>query len=171
MNNKNLFLHYFRFTIVAAVCVTVWASAWAQETRFQISANSVTYNQESSTGVFSGNVVITRGDVKLNADWAEYSISENGTGRAVARGSPLTVSIGTPEDGESYVTGTAKNATIDYELDQIELKGDVQIKQKDALLAAHLAVYDIESGEIRTFTDQDAGTTDSRTTITIESVN
>ena len=169
MNNKKLFLPYFRFTIVAAVCAT--ASAWAQETRFQISANSVAYNQESSTGVFSGNVVITRGDVKLNADWAEYSISENGTGRAVARGSPLTVSIGTPEDGESYVTGTAKNATIDYELNQIELKGDVQIKQKDALLAAHLAVYDIESGEIRTFTDQDAGTTDSRTTITIESVN
>ena len=109
--------------------------------------------------------------MKLNADWAEYSISENGTGKAVASGSPLTVSIGTPEDGESYVTGTAKSATIDYELDQIELKGDVQIKQNNALLTAHLAVYDIESGEIRTFTDQDAGTTDSRTTITIESVN
>ncbi len=170
MNKKN-FLHYSRFIIATVVCTTVWASAWAQENRFQISANSVTYNQESSTGVFSGKVVITRGDVKLNADWAEYSISEIGTGRAVARGSPLTVSIGSPEDGESYVTGTAQHATIDYELDQIELKGDVQIKQKNAFLTAHLAVYDIESGEIRTFTDQDAGTTDSRTTITIESVN
>ncbi len=171
MNNKKIFLHYLKFIFVAAVCATVWASAWAQQNRFQISAESVTYNQESSTGVFSGNVVITRGDVKLNAAWAEYSISENGTGRAVARGSPLTVSIGTPEDGDSYVTGTAKHATIDYELDQIELKGDVRIKQKNALLTAHLAVYDIESGDIRTFTDQDAGTTDSRTTITIESVN
>jgi lipopolysaccharide transport protein LptA len=171
MNNKKIFLHYLRFIFVAAVCATVWASAWAQENRFQISANSVTYNQESSTGVFSGNVVITRGDVKLNAAWAEYSISENGTGRAVARGSPLTVSIGMPEDGESYLTGTAKNATIDYELDQIELKGDVQIKQNNTLLTAHSAVYDIESGEIRTFADQDAGTTDSRTTIIIESVN
>ena len=166
-----MFLHYSRYIILAAVCATVWVSAWAQENGFQISAESVTYNQESSTGVFSGNVVITRQDLKLNADWAEYSTSENGTGKAVARGSPLTVSIGTPEDSESYITGSAKNATIDYELDQIELKGDVQIMQNNALLTAHLAVYNIESGEIRTFSDQGAGTTGSRTTITIESVD
>ncbi|WP_242494332.1 lipopolysaccharide transport periplasmic protein LptA [Loktanella sp. IMCC34160] len=132
------------------------AQAWAQGTNVtlgglnadptapvEVTADSLSVDQENGTAVFSGNVVIGQGDVRISAAEVRVVYGED-TGeiaRLVATG------------GVTFVTATeaAEAANADYDIanGQLTLTGNVLLTQGASALAAERMVVDLTNGTAR----------------------
>ncbi|RYG91390.1 lipopolysaccharide transport periplasmic protein LptA [Loktanella sp. IMCC34160] len=143
---------------LAAVAVALFmsAQAWAQGTNVtlgglnadptapvEVTADSLSVDQENGTAVFSGNVVIGQGDVRISAAEVRVVYGED-TGeiaRLVATG------------GVTFVTATeaAEAANADYDIanGQLTLTGNVLLTQGASALAAERMVVDLTNGTAR----------------------
>ncbi|WP_420857767.1 lipopolysaccharide transport periplasmic protein LptA [Marivivens marinus] len=109
----------------------------------EVTAESLSVDQESGTAIFSGNVTIGQGDVRISAAEVRVVYGEN-TGqiaRLVASG------------GVTFVTATeaaeAENADYDIENGQLVLTGNVLLTQGASALAAERMVVDLTNGTAR----------------------
>lgn len=121
----------------------------------EVSADSLTVDQDSGTAVFNGNVLVGQGDLRLSAAQVEVEYDE-GTGdiaRLLASG------------GVTFVTSTeaaeAQSANYDLANGQLILSGDVLLTQGASALSAQQMVVDLNtgraemSGRVRTVFQQD----------------
>lgn len=109
----------------------------------EVTADSLSVDQDSGTAIFSGNVVIGQGDVRISAAEVRVVYGED-TGeiaRLVATG------------GVTFVTATeaAEAAEADYDIanGQLILTGNVLLTQGASALAAERMVVDLTNGTAR----------------------
>lgn len=109
----------------------------------EVTAESLSVDQESGTAIFSGNVTIGQGDVRISAAEVRVVYGEN-TGQ-IAR----LVASGVV----TFVTATeaaeAENADYDIENGQLVLTGNVLLTQGASALAAERMVVDLTNGTAR----------------------
>jgi len=121
----------------------------------EVSADNLSVDQDSGTAVFSGNVVIGQGDLRLSA----------GSVRVVYSDSTGDIAQLLATDGVTLVTGTeaAEAATADYNLTTgiLTLSGSVLLTQGASALSAEQMTIDLNSGRaqmsgrVRTVFQQD----------------
>lgn len=106
----------------------------------EVSADSLTVDQDSRQAVFAGNVVIGQGDMRIAADRVEVVYAE-----ASGRISHLKAS-----GGVTFVTATeaAEAAEADYDIDAglLILTGNVLLTQGGAALSADRMVVNLADG-------------------------
>ena len=106
----------------------------------EVSADSLSVDQDSGTAVFTGNVVIGQGDLRLNAGNVQviYSEATGDIARLVASG------------GVTFVTATeaAEAQSADYDLTggTLVLSGEVLLTQGASALSADEMRIDLDSG-------------------------
>ncbi|EAR52984.1 hypothetical protein OG2516_10991 [Oceanicola granulosus HTCC2516] len=121
----------------------------------EVTADSLSVNREEGTAVFSGNVLIGQGELRISAAEVQVIYSEE-TGditRLLASG------------GVTMVTETeqAEAQTADYDIDagQLVMEGDVLLTQGASALSAGRMVVDLDTGaaqmdgRVRTVFQQD----------------
>ena len=156
-----------RFWLVIAVYLAVWAGPASAQTNInlggitadasaaiEISADNLSVDQDTGTAVFSGNVVIGQGDLRLSAGKVE--VVYGGTTGQIAR---LMATGGT-----TFVTATeaaeANSADYNIESGSLVLKGDVLLTQGASAISAdqmsiNLGTGNAElSGRVRTVFQQ-----------------
>ena len=121
----------------------------------EVSADNLSVDQDSGTAVFSGNVVIGQGDLRLSA----------GSVRVVYSDSTGDIAQLLATDGVTLVTATeaAEAATADYNLTTgiLTLSGSVLLTQGASALSAEQMTIDLNSGRaqmsgrVRTVFQQD----------------
>ena len=121
----------------------------------EVSADNLSVDQDSGTAVFSGNVVIGQGDLRLYA----------GSVRVVYSDSTGDIAQLLAIDGVTLVTATeaAEAATADYNLTTgiLTLSGSVLLTQGASALSAEQMTIDLNSGRaqmsgrVRTVFQQD----------------
>lgn len=121
----------------------------------EVSADNLSVDQDSGTAVFSGNVVIGQGDLRLSA----------GSVRVVYSDSTGDIAQLLATDGVTLVTGSeaAEAATADYNLTTgiLTLSGSVLLTQGASALSAEQMTIDLNSGRsqmsgrVRTVFQQD----------------
>ena len=121
----------------------------------EVSADNLSVDQNSGTAVFSGNVVIGQGDLRLYA----------GSVRVVYSDSTGDITQLLAIDGVTLVTATeaAEAATADYNLTTgiLTLSGSVLLTQGASALSAEQITIDLNSGRtqmsgrVRTVFQQD----------------
>ena len=121
----------------------------------EVSADNLSVDQDSGTAVFSGNVVIGQGDLRLSAGSVRvvYSDSTGDIAQLLATG------------GVTLVTNSeaAEAATADYNLTTgiLTLSGSVLLTQGASALSAEQMTIDLNSGRaqmsgrVRTVFQQD----------------
>ncbi len=121
----------------------------------EVSADNLSVDQDTGTAVFSGNVLIGQGDLRLSAGEVEviYSAATGDIARLKARG------------GVTFVTATeaAEAQSADYDLvaGTLLLQGDVLLTQGASALSAdqmqvNLTTGDAQmSGRVKTIFRQD----------------
>ena len=121
----------------------------------EVSADNLSVDQDSGTAVFSGNVVIGQGDLRLSAGYVRvvYSDSTGDIAQLLAT------------DGVTLVTDSeaAEAATADYNLTTgiLTLSGSVLLTQGASALSAEQMTIDLNSGRaqmsgrVRTVFQQD----------------
>lgn len=109
----------------------------------EITADSLSIDQESGTAVFQGNVVMGQGEMRLSAGRVQvfYSDVSGAISRLSATG------------GVTFVTETdaAEAASAEYNLDAgtLVLTGDVLLTQGASAISADTMNIDLESGAAR----------------------
>ena len=121
----------------------------------EVSADNLSVDQDSGTAVFSGNVVIGQGDLRLSA----------GSVRVVYSDSTGDIAQLLATDGVTLVTDSeaAEAATADYNLTTgiLTLSGSVLLTQGASALSAEQMTIDLNSGHaqmsgrVRTVFQQD----------------
>ena len=121
----------------------------------EVSADNLSVDQDSGTAVFSGNVVIGQGDLRLSA----------GSVRVVYSDSMGDIAQLLATDGVTLVTDSeaAEAATADYNLTTgiLTLSGSVLLTQGASALSAEQMTIDLNSGRaqmsgrVRTVFQQD----------------
>ena len=142
-----------RFWLVIAVYLAVWTGPASAQTNInlggitadasaaiEISADNLSVDQDTGTAVFSGNVVIGQGDLRLSAGKVE--VVYGGTTGQIAR---LMATGGT-----TFVTATeaaeANSADYNIESGSLVLKGDVLLTQGASAISADQMSINLSTG-------------------------
>ena len=106
----------------------------------EVTADNLNVDQDAGTAVFSGNVVIGQGDLRLSAPQVDvtYGADSGDITRLQASG------------GVTFVTATeaAEAQTADYDLQAgtLTLNGDVLLTQGASALSSQTMVVDLNTG-------------------------
>lgn len=109
----------------------------------EVTADTLSVNQEDGQAVFSGNVRAVQGDMKLSADrvLVVYSEDRSRIARLEASG------------GVTIVSGSdaAEARTADYDIDagEIVMRGDVVLVQGENTMNAQNMTVDLKTGAAR----------------------
>lgn len=122
-------------------------------TPVEVTADALDVNQGDGSALFTGNVLIIQGDMRLSADRVRVVNRQTGRGieRLEANGSVLLVS-GTD-------AAEAQNAEYTIDSGQIVMTGDVLLSQGPSTLASQKMIVNLATGEatmtgkVRTFLD------------------
>lgn len=130
------------FALMSLTCIT-HAAALNKDQPVTIEANSAQLDDKNGTSIYSGNVIIVQGSLRISADKVTAYQEKNAIGKIVADGSPARYDqAGATKD--DHVTALAN--TIDYIAndDKIILKGNAKLEQKGNTVEGQLITYDIK---------------------------
>ncbi len=97
--------------------------------------------------VLSGDVRITQGSMKVNADRAEIHQNQGQIVKVILEGQPVTFEQAL-DDEEGMLHAEALRVDYDTELDRLLLTGEVQIRQPRGELTSERVEYHLETGRI-----------------------
>lgn len=103
-----------------------------------VSADEGTANFETETAVYSGNVVVTQGDLRLRADTLTIKAPKGTIASIEADGGIVLTS----KSGDA----TASRATYDVPARRVTLSGNVVLTQGENVLRGNLLTVNLDSG-------------------------
>lgn len=107
----------------------------------QLEADSADIDEKKKLSVYSGNVVLTQGTIRITADKLEVYGDRSNADKIIAHGSPVTFSQ-QPDKGEMF-RGRSKRAEFHTNSDQIHLIDDAVLAQGETRrMASDRIVYD-----------------------------
>lgn len=109
----------------------------------EVTADNLEVDQNDGTAVFTGNVLIGQGEMRLSAPRVQVHYSEEGNRieRMVASGGVTLVS------GDD--AAEAQNADYSIDTGMIHMQGDVLLVQKNSAITAERMSVDTKSGTAR----------------------
>lgn len=126
--------------------------AFAQNTTFggmradtsapvEVAADSLSVNQADGTAVFTGNVVIGQGEMRLSAAEVQVNYAEGGQSRIQSLRATGDVTLVSGADAAE-----AQEALYDVEAGQVTLIGEVVLSQGANVLTGDQMVVDLATG-------------------------
>lgn len=107
----------------------------------EVAADNLSVNQTDGTAVFTGNVVIGQGEMRLSAAEVHVDYAEGGQNRIRAlRASGNVTLVSGPDAAE------AQEAVYDVEAGEVTLIGDVVLSQGANVLSGDRLVVDLATG-------------------------
>lgn len=105
-----------------------------------VNADTLTVNQADGTALFTGNVIVVQGDMKMAADQVqvEYAQDQKSIQRLHATGNVILTSPTEAAQGKDGVYTIASGEVV--------MTGDVLVTQGDSTIAGQKLVVDINTG-------------------------
>jgi lipopolysaccharide export system protein LptA len=109
----------------------------------EMNSDTLTVNQADGSAIFSGNVVVIQGAMKLSADEVrvQYGADKNTIDKLFANGSVLLVNATDAAQADQAVYTIAAG--------EIEMTGNVLLTQGQAAMSAQKLVIDLKTGKGR----------------------
>ena len=103
-------------------------------------------SMKSGSQVWSGNVRISQGSLKIQADKGTISYQDGQVGAALLEGSPAVISQA--RDGGGEVRAQARKIDYDLNLSKVILTGGVKIEENGNVTTGERFEYSLDSGAI-----------------------
>lgn len=141
-------------TPLALIAITVTSSMTAfalpsdANQPVKLSADKATYRESTGITTYSGNVVITQGTLKINADNITLKLSnKRSINSVVAKGRPARMEqIITREKGKAK--GQANSIKYDNVTGIITLSGNAKLSQNGASFSGNKIRYSLKAGDV-----------------------
>lgn len=151
---NNVIVHraklFTSLSIVSLLSISITASALPSDANqpIHLKADHVKYTESTGVMSYSGNVSITQGTLKLNANNITVNLSSNKSiNSVVATGSPATMQqVVTKEKGLARGQGNK----IDYNAVNgiVTLTGNAKLTQDGASFAGNVIRYSLKAGDV-----------------------
>lgn len=112
-----------------------------------IDSGSQSVDMNTNVVVFSDNVVITQGSIKVNANKVTITRQEGKRETLDAIGSPVTFQQ-TLDDGKP-VNGKGNSVNYDLNSEFLTLTGNAELKQLDSFIKAEKITYDVKKQQLK----------------------
>jgi lipopolysaccharide export system protein LptA len=148
------------------VASPAWALSGDRDQPIELEADSARIDERTGVSVYTGNVRLTQGSRRLDADRLTVERTAEGD-RLIAEGKPATFSQ-QPDDKPEPFEGRALN--IDYHTgeDRVILTGEAEVWQGGNRFASERIVYDAASDTVRGGQASPGGQPGERVRITIQ---
>ncbi len=151
--------HHFNLGIISTFLLgmfVICAIAQAEDLGYSIQADTISYNSNSSSTIFEGNVVMERQDFTLYANRVIYTEGDD-TGRVImADGDPLKINI-KENDERPAIEATALKAVVEVDDEDVRLSGGVYMSDGKRKIRATQAIYSLKTGTLSTVSDGSEG--------------
>lgn len=107
----------------------------------EVAADSLSVNQADGSAVFTGNVVIGQGEMRLSADKVRVVYADGGQNRIRSLEAEGGVTLVSGEDAAE-----AQAATYDVDSGNVTLTGDVVLTQGQNVLTGEKMLVNLETG-------------------------
>lgn len=124
---------------------SVVASAQNNELTFE--SETISYEQDSKKTLFEGEVVVIRGELELFADSVEHYWDSDQGEYILAKGNLVRFKH-QDTDNDREVRGSSSELIYRIKENEIQLTGNVTIKDDRATFRTYQATYNIDSGEL-----------------------
>ena len=142
---------YFRrisLLLLLGIAAPVLALPGDRDQPISVSADKATFNEKTGTALYSGNIVIQQGTIRIVADELVVTTDAKGTViTAVARGNPATFEQKTRPE---YGPAVAEAQEVIYQAVEgfLTFNGKAKLKQEGASFQGASISYSLERGEI-----------------------
>lgn len=146
-----MLIHKLALSALLALCLATGAGAEGTSVAFgglkadttlpvEMNADSLAVNQTDGTAVFSGNVVVTQGAMKLSAAEirVEYSADKKAIDKLYATGRVLLVNASDAAEADQAVYTIASGEVV--------MTGNVLLTQGQAAMSSQKLIIDLKSG-------------------------
>ena len=140
------------FSVFGPVSGPVFGLPSDSEQPIHIKADAAEMDQKQGTALYSGNVRLDRGTMKVNADTMTIELNDNdqltqltATG---ADNGPQAHFQQKVEIGKAEVIADADVIVYFADEDRIELRGNAHLTQEDNELNGQLIIYDVKAGKV-----------------------
>lgn len=138
-------------SILATALLSVSFSATAlkgdTDQPINIDSGSQSLDMENNVVVFSDNVVITQGSIKINASKVTITRQEGKKETIDASGAPVTFQQ-TLDNGKP-VNGKGNSVHYDLGSEFLTLIGNAELKQLDSFIKAEKITYDVKKQQLK----------------------
>lgn len=134
----------FTYSLFTGLLFFLQTSSWAAETveKIHIDANHMKFNIESGYSVYTGNVVIRQGELKLTGDVVTLQQGEDEIERITVTGKPVHYNHVT-EKGES-IQAESEKMVYTASQNKLVMTTNARLKQPDHQVSSQKIVYDTE---------------------------
>lgn len=131
---------------IAVLCCTFSSVQADAQLPVQISADSLVLNQKNQSTTYRGNVVLTQGEMTLNAEELTVFTQEAKLLRIEMKGSPATLRT-TLEDGKP-VSGQGNSITFYSDKGLLILEDNAALNQQGNTIASATIEYNLNDGNL-----------------------
>ncbi len=112
-----------------------------------IESNTQSFDMEKNTILLNGNVLITQGTIKINADKVVVVRKENEKEKLTAYGKPVT--FHQELEGGKPVDGKGNEVIYDLGSEFLTLLGSAKLSQLDSSVSADKITYDVKKQQLK----------------------
>ena len=138
-----LFIVLAQVALGQSASIALGTSAFDKTQPVEVSADSLSVNQDDGTAIFDGNVLVVQGEVRLSAGKVTVEYSQEG-------GKPSGIARLLASGGVTFVTSSdaveAKDAVYSVEQGTVRLSGDVLLTQGANAIAGDTLSINLETG-------------------------
>lgn len=132
---------------IFGMSTTAFALKGDTDQPINIESGSQSLDMESNTVIFSDNVIITQGSIKVNAAKVTITRQEGKKEVIDASGSPVTFQQ-TLDNGKP-VTGKGSKVHYDLATEFLILTGNAELKQESSFIRAEKITYDVKKQQLK----------------------
>lgn len=119
-----------------------------REQPIRITADSASRFETTGETHYTGNVELTQGSLRINAEQIVVQQQQNGAGVIVATGSPARLKQ-TPTEQRGPVSASAERIEYRQDLDTVKLVRNARIEQEGAVVTGAIIDYDVSAQQVK----------------------
>ena len=144
-------MKFVKKSLFLTACLTMSMSAYAlrgdTDQPINIDSGSQSLDMDNNVVIFTDNVLITQGSIKITANKVTITRQEGKKETIDANGSPVTFQQ-TLDNGKP-VNGKASSVNYDLGSEFLTLIGNAELKQLDSFIKAERITYDVKKQQLK----------------------
>jgi lipopolysaccharide export system protein LptA len=139
---------YFMGLLMVAGGSPVTALPEDREQPIRITADSASRFETTGETHYTGNVELTQGSLRINADRIVVQQPQNGAGVIIATGNPARLKQ-TPTEQRGPVSASAERIEYRQDLDTVKLVRNARIEQEGAVVTGATIDYEVNAQQVK----------------------
>lgn len=122
----------------------------------QLEANRGQIDQKTGVSTYEGNVIISQGSMRMNAEVATIHIKDGGFQRMEATGNPVNLRY-RPNANKPEIIGTSQRVEYDVPSAKVIMSGNAKLTQGQDTFTGERVEYDLKGDVVRARGAGDSG--------------